>query len=310
MSSYSVVLELFDHTAHQPTFAPSPLHPSTRTGLPPALDAELLSKQNLVLPASFWQRLPASRRLDSSASSTTRVTPPSAAPPRVWSESSGSFSPPFIATAALYTPSQAHPSQQTAKLDFRFGPLSIEWVDYPAARAPMSPPLSSSPPLPYVGSSTQRPRALSKPIAEERPPKPPETSGTTQLHWGMIHLYRESGAAGGSSEKEKKAALEADDGTVVGMISVPGNITAAGLLTFIAPALESVAQLRMLRCVVLSWGIEEQVIKAARRDSTPNRTMVLIRFREAADADEFRRMYNGRSFHDSKEVRSSLFRAS
>ena len=126
MSSYSVVLELFDHTAHQPTFAPSPLHPSTRTGLPPALDAELLSKQNLVLPASFWQRLPASRRLDSSASSTTRVTPPSAAPPRVWSESSGSFSPPFIATAALYTPSQAHPSQQTAKLDFRFGPLSIE----------------------------------------------------------------------------------------------------------------------------------------------------------------------------------------
>lgn len=43
-------------------------------------------------------------------------------------------------------------------------------------------------------------------------------------------------------------------------------------------------------------------------DSTPNRTMVLIRFREAADAAEFKVMYNGKPYHDTKEVR--LFHSS
>ena len=34
--------------------------------------------------------------------------------------------------------------------------------------------------------------------------------------------------------------------------------------------------------------------------------MVLIRFREAADASEFKVMYNGKPYHDTKEVCSVL----
>lgn len=43
-------------------------------------------------------------------------------------------------------------------------------------------------------------------------------------------------------------------------------------------------------------------IRAACRDSTPNRSLVLVRFREASSASEFRRMYNGKPYHDSKDV--------
>lgn len=81
-----------------------------------------------------------------------------------------------------------------------------------------------------------------------------ETSGTSDLYWGTIHLYRELGAEGESGEKDKRTAMDEDDGTIVGMISVPGNLTAAALLAYISPALGSVAQLRMLRSVFLCFG--------------------------------------------------------
>lgn len=38
------------------------------------------------------------------------------------------------------------------------------------------------------------------------------------------------------------------------------------------------------------------------RDSTPNRSMVLIKFKEATEAAEFTRMFNGRPYHDTKDV--------
>ncbi|KWU42378.1 zf-UBP-domain-containing protein, partial [Rhodotorula sp. JG-1b] len=113
-------------------------------------------------------------------------------------------------------------------------------------------------------------------------PRPPETSGSTDLYWGTIHLYREAGA-GESTRDEKRKARDEDDGRTVGLISVPGVLNAAALLSFIAPALEEVEQVRMLR------------------DSTPNRSLVLVRFRNAPSASEFRRMYNGKPYHDSKD---------
>lgn len=65
----------------------------------------------------------------------------------------------------------------------------------------------------------------------------------------MIHLFKELGVtdAERSDAKAKKRAMDEDDGTVVALVSVPGALTAAAILTFISPALEAIAQLRMLR---------------------------------------------------------------
>ncbi|KAL8280676.1 hypothetical protein RQP46_006999 [Phenoliferia psychrophenolica] len=222
--SYRVEIHFFDFDPSAPhPLAQSPLHPHTLTLLPPALDRDLrLRQRGLCLPRTFWQNLPSSGPLDTTATGALQPAPP----PRASSDSA----------AATGT------ATQEATLDFRFGPLSLDWVDYPFA----------------------------------------QKSGTTDLYWGTVHLFRELGAED-STAKEKQSAIDADDGTVVGMIAVPGNVNAAVLLAFISPALDSVEQLRVLR------------------DSTPNRTMVLIRFREAADASEFKVMYNGKPYHDTKE---------
>ncbi|GAA5950923.1 hypothetical protein JCM21900_000374 [Sporobolomyces salmonicolor] len=298
---YAVLIELYDHTAALRSSPPSPLYPTTSTRLPPALDKELQATQHrLVLPqtsSSFWKtRLPATRKLDTQLPSTLSAAglscsalpspplesrPPSA--PRIWSESFGLPSPPAIATAELWTPSKAGTlptaSAQQACLDFRFGPLACDWVNNPESRP--TPP--SMPSAPLVSPPLVAAQLPSTPKSESTsPPRAAETSGTTDLFWGTIHLYREAGA-NESSKDEKRKAREEDDGTTVGLVSVPGVLNAAALLSFIAPALDNIAQVRMLR------------------DATPNRSLVLIRFHEAAVAAEFKRMYNGKPYHDSRD---------
>ncbi|GAA5874712.1 hypothetical protein JCM3774_004790 [Rhodotorula dairenensis] len=319
---YCIVVECYDHTApvRGPTaasFASSPLVPTTRTRLPPALDADLRATQHrLVLPQSngpFWEtKLPATRALDTrtpstlSAAGTTLLEAPSptleqrrSPSPRIWSESFGLPSPPAIATADLWTPSKgAAPQlsfgavQHKAVVDFRFGPLAIDSIDYPEPRgnpAPLMSPRAVAATLPATGGggsgkpiSSNPSRSVSSSPPPLSRPRPPETSGSTDLYWGMLHLYREAGASE-STPEEKRKARDEDDGRTVGLISVPGVLNAAALLSFIAPALEDVEQVRMLR------------------DSTPSRSLVLVRFRDASSASEFRRMYNGKPYHDSKD---------
>ncbi|GAA5998587.1 Etp1p [Rhodotorula paludigena] len=294
---FAVVLELYDPAllAVPPSPSPSPLLPTTRTRLPPQLDSDFRAKQSrLVLPKtgkSFWDTpLPASRPLDtrtpgvlSSASLSTSVPSPSAAPtsppvaPRTWSESFGLPSPPAVATADLWTPSkgQLPTTSHKAILDFRFGPLAIDWIVHPEPRG-MAPLVSPRPAAASLPGQRQPSPSIS------RSARPPESSGTTETYWGTIHLYREQGAEP-SSMDEKRKAKEADDGRAVALVSVPGVLNAAALLEFIAPALDDVEQVRMLR------------------DATPNRSIVLVRFRDAATADQFRRVFNGRPYHDSKD---------
>ena len=303
---FAVSIELYDHT--HPSLAAShdtsPLLPTTPTRLPPALDQQLRAVQKrLVLPSTrqpFWAtRLPATRPLDTRTPSTLSAaglstalpSPPAASdtlsPPRIWSESFGLASPPAIATADLWTPSKGllpPPSSSStttsvatshkAVLDFRFGPLHVDSIYHPETRgmAPLVSPRLASATLPGVGGGSNGGGAS----------RPPETSGTTDLFFGMIHLYRELGAET-STAADKRKAKEDDNGRAVGLVSVPGVLNAAALLEFIAPALDDVEQVRMLR------------------DATPNRSLVLVRFHDAAKANEFRRMYDGRPFHDSKD---------
>ncbi|GAA5841005.1 hypothetical protein JCM11251_006781 [Rhodosporidiobolus azoricus] len=302
---YRVVIELYDHSSPSRSSAASPLLPKTPTLLPTSLDQELRAVQHkLVLPQTggkFWHiRLPPTRKLDTRTPSTlsaaglpsTLPSPPPedrSAPPRIWSESFGLPSPPSVATADLWTPSKPlssstapRPPRQKPVLDPRFGPLACDWINHPEPRTMPSAggvvsPQIASRSLPASGGGGK------SPSLSEQPSQPAETSGTTDFYYGMIHLYREAGAEETSTKEQKQRAKEEDDGTVVGLVSVPGVLNAAALLAFIAPALDSVEQVRMLR------------------DASPNRSLVLIRFRDASSASEFKRMYNGRPYHDSKD---------
>lgn len=242
--TYSLSIHFFDHTslAIRLGDSPSPLLPKTPTLLPPKLDQQLRASQSrLVLPRTFFHSpLPSKRKLDKGASSVTQNLVPQPTPgTRIWSKSTGIHTPP-IATKDLYTPSQSLPKAQAAVLDYRFGPISLDFIDNPSpVSSSMSPP--TSPTLAAAAGSstgTSHGSAGSSIIAG----KPVETSGSTDLYWGTIHLYTKNSKV----EKDKHVAT-AEEGTILGMVSVPKNLTAAFILSFIAPALDSIAQIRMLK---------------------------------------------------------------
>ncbi|GAK68045.1 zf-UBP-domain-containing protein [Moesziomyces antarcticus] len=133
------------------------------------------------------------------------------------------------------------------------------------------------------------------------------TIGATEVAFGIVHLFRDKQEAMASSSSAPiapagKSAIPSnstsaaeqlqnqipdhDLGTVVAVLAVPSHLTASHFLSFIEPAVEAITHLRMVR------------------DMHPNRCMVLIRFRDAKDAEDFHKMFNGQPFNamDPQEI--------
>lgn len=122
------------------------------------------------------------------------------------------------------------------------------------------------------------------------------SSGTTDFPEGIVHIFREAPIArtdelSPHSPSTSKAilpsagnSLVSDDQTLVAVLAVPSWMTPSDFLAFVAPAAESMAHLRLIR------------------DSQPNRTMVIIQFRESTNATEFIEEFNGRQYN-TVEVR-------
>lgn len=134
------------------------------------------------------------------------------------------------------------------------------------------------------------------------------SSGSTNLPDGIVHIYRDgdSGhirqqatASSPSTSKpiqpdeqiDKEGSWAASDGecTIVAVLAVPPWMNPADFLAFVAPAGEGMAHIRLIR------------------DATPNRTMVVIQFREAASVPEFIAEFNGRPFNSLEVSRYSPF---
>ncbi|SNX85739.1 uncharacterized protein MEPE_04448 [Melanopsichium pennsylvanicum] len=131
------------------------------------------------------------------------------------------------------------------------------------------------------------------------------TIGVTEVAFGIVHLFRDkqepaiysstqSSTRGQSSNQEATSSSsdlenqipEQDIGAVVAVIAVPSHLTASHFLSYIEPAVQAITHLRMVR------------------DMHPNRCMVLIRFRDAKDAEDFHKMFNGQPFNamDPQEI--------
>lgn len=139
-------------------------------------------------------------------------------------------------------------------------------------------------------------------------PSVASSSGTTNLPEGIVRIFRERSSAvlaepsspsiskathneaGPSNDSQTSGTPES---TIVAVLAVPFWMTPSDFLAFVAPAAEGMKHLRLIR------------------DTSPNRTMVVIQFREATSAQEFIDEFNGKQFN-SVEVRtqSSLRRRS
>ncbi|EST04582.2 Zinc finger, RING-type [Kalmanozyma brasiliensis GHG001] len=124
------------------------------------------------------------------------------------------------------------------------------------------------------------------------------TIGATEVAFGIVHLFRDKQEATStpipkarnaqtSSRSELENQIPDEDvGAIVAVLAVPSHLTASHFLSYIEPAVEAITHLRMVR------------------DMHPNRCMVLIRFRDAKDAEDFHKMFNGQPFNamDPQEI--------
>ncbi|KXN86555.1 hypothetical protein AN958_09859 [Leucoagaricus sp. SymC.cos] len=169
--------------------------------------------------------------------------------------------------------------RETEGKDHRAGQLQIDWMDFEVTEGTGRRQSTSS------GKEKERGKG---PVEATFVPSPRSKSGSTNLPEGIVHIFRDSGKHPKPGELVKRASEllpESDDaGVTLGVLAVPSWMTSSDFLTFIGPAVESVAHLRIIR------------------DSAPNRSIALIGFTNPADAADFVEQYNGKPFN-SMEVR-------
>ncbi|OSX64221.1 hypothetical protein POSPLADRAFT_1137301 [Postia placenta MAD-698-R-SB12] len=172
--------------------------------------------------------------------------------------------------------------------DYRFGPITIDWSD--CHFNPMS---LSAPKKTGAGKEKELNRSKRGAATFIPRPAPNQISGTTHLPGGVVHIYRDNLTSADAPEsipvsqshngsQPQGSSTETDPcstGLVLAVLAVPSWMTPSDFLAFVAPAAEGIALLRMIR------------------DSAPNRSLVLLKFREVIQATEFAEVYNGKSFN-------------
>jgi len=164
----------------------------------------------------------------------------------------------------------AKPSSDIATKDWRFGPVSVDCIE-------MENKEKSHTPAKGPGGLYMRGQYI------------PSDISTTDVGWGVVHLYRDSQetpALDDGYEKrvsdraeDVKTQMNADNCTTLCILAVPSWMMPSDLLGFVGDQTrEDVSHFRLIRT------------------GRANKYMVLIKFRQAKKAREWQKVYNGRLF--------------
>jgi BRCA1-associated protein len=160
-------------------------------------------------------------------------------------------------------------SNSTPPKDYRFGPIRVDWMDLPETlhtattkkvdsvpdpttngKQPMPPSkflitcLSSDPYNScFSGLSTSPLSATFIPSPRAGPSTTPLSFGTANLSEGTIRLFRDIYR----HEEDVGPRMPQDDGTMLSVLAVPSYMTPADFITYVAPAEDGMAHLRLIR---------------------------------------------------------------
>lgn len=147
-------------------------------------------------------------------------------------------------------------SSQAAARDWRYGPVSIESIDMEATKVP---------------SSGLHTKAVYL----------PSTPKSTDVGWGVVHLYRDSQETAALDHKLVKDDPDFDPNqcTTLCILAVPSWMMPSDLLGFVGDQTrEDVSHFRLIRT------------------GRANKYMVLMKFRHAKRAREWQKLWNGKLF--------------
>jgi len=158
--------------------------------------------------------------------------------------------------------------------DYRLGPICVDWVD-------MTPPRSST--------AAGKEKAPAVPAGVTSASFTPNTvdTGSMTLPEGVIHIYKAASTRAPPpppdySPTTSRRPLPAQSTefveNVLAVLAVPAWMNHSDFLSFVAPAADALEHIRILR------------------DFAPNRSIVLLKFRSAEDAEDFAGAYAGKPF--------------
>jgi len=175
-------------------------------------------------------------------------------------------------------PSSPTPSPKHASKDWRFGPVSIDRIDMEPQRA--SPGDTKNEVVKSQSGSTTHTRGLYV----------PSDTKTTDVGWGVVHLYKDSQDVSQSKHAAVKSSdsdFDLDKCTTLCILAVPSWMMPSDLLGFVGDQTrEDVSHFRLIRT------------------GRANKYMVLMKFRSPKKARDWQDAWNGRLF-SAMEVRVS-----
>jgi BRCA1-associated protein len=176
-------------------------------------------------------------------------------------------------------------AQSFAHRDWRFDTISILSIDMSASNGDdLGRSRSKSLKLPAQAQNTGGLATKGKYI--------PSDLKDTEVGWGVVHLYRDGQETPGLYDEVEGANKEfrEDDCTTLCILAVPSYMTPSDFLGFVGERTrEDVSHFRLIKT------------------SRANKYMVLMKFREAKQAREWRKEWNGKAFN-SMEVRHNSMR--
>jgi len=171
-------------------------------------------------------------------------------------------------------------TQSFAHRDWRFDTISILSIDM----------------HPSHGTELDQPRAKSL----KHPSQPPNAGGLatkgnfvpsdpkdTEVGWGVVHLYRDGQETPGLYDDVEGASKDfnEEDCTTLCILAVPSYMTPSDFLGFMGEQTrEEVSHFRLIRT------------------SRANKYMVLMKFREAKKAREWRKAWDGKAFNSMEVI--------
>ncbi|KAF4552641.1 RING finger protein ETP1-like protein [Elsinoe fawcettii] len=173
---------------------------------------------------------------------------------------------PALKENQAHVPSSPRPSSKHASKDWRFGPVSIESIDMEAQDKTSA------------GKETG--------ASHTRAIYVPSETKTTDVGWGVVHLYKDSqevsdlntsGKKGLS--KDQESSFDIDKCSTLCILAVPSWMMPSDLLGFVGDQTrEDVSHFRLIRT------------------GRANKYMVLMKFRSPKKARDWQRAWNGRLF--------------
>lgn len=176
-------------------------------------------------------------------------------------------------------------TQSLAHKDWRFDTISILSIDMKPGNADGD---GDAEPTRPRAKSLKHPSTSAGGLATKGRYIPSDPKDT-EVGWGVVHLYRDGQETPGLYDETPGADFNEEDCTTLCILAVPSYMTPSDLLGFVGEETrEHVSHFRLIRT------------------ARANKYMVLMKFRDAKKARDWRKEWNGKAFNSMEVGRGTL----